>query len=491
VSLVSQIELTIATHHLLCEGETIVVGVSGGPDSLCLLHLLHTRYHLVIQAAHLNHGIRGSEADDDSVFVSNLCLEWGIPCTIERIDVPALARELHLSLEEAARKARYAFLARTAHRLGATKVAVGHHADDQAETILMHLLRGAGLSGLRGMRPIGWLNEEENAAMQAEPMGTQTPQLRLVRPLLQVTRAHINAYCVANHLQPRLDRSNLDTSLYRNRLRHHLLPLLEEYNPQIRQVLLRTAEVVGADQDLLETLVSRTWPQVVETESSQAIIFNLRALRALPIALQRSILRRGMSVLKRSLRDVSYLQLDSLLNVLNKGVAGKQAVLPAGLYFTLRYEQAILSFGKVTAPTGQWLHMTLDLPIAVTLNSVIENTLDGWRLITRQIPVTTLAAYKSNDDRHAAFFSIETLNDSLSLGTRSKGDYMFPLGMDGRRQKLHDQMINAKIPQAARDGIPVLRVGKEVAWVVGLRQDQRFAVNDQTKMVLHIQFQTI
>ena len=493
MTLVAQVLATIDTFCLFTGGETVVVGISGGPDSLCLLHLLHflaSRYKLVLHAAHLNHGIRGSEADDDAAFVGVLCQEWGIACSIERADVPALARELHLSLEEAARKARYAFLSRTAHRVGATVVAVGHHADDQVETILMHLLRGAGLAGLRGMRPLGWLSEDEAVAMAAEPKGAPTPPLRLVRPLLKVTRAQIDDYCASYQLQPRLDRSNLDTTLYRNRLRYNLLPLLEEYNPNIRQILVHTADVVGADLELLDSLIMRAWEQVVVEVSAQAVIYNLSALRALPVALQRSLLRRGIGIIRHSLRDLSYLQLESALNVLNNGVTGKQATLPEGLLLTLSYEQAILSAGIVILTSGRWLRLTVDQPISISLDGVFENPLDGWRLATRLVPRTALAAFETNDDRHSAYFAVEAINAPLSLGTRKRGEYLFPLGMAGHRQKLHDLMINARVPQAERDTVPVLHVGEEVAWVVGLRQDQRFVVTDQTEMVLHIQFQS-
>ncbi|MHB1355809.1 MAG: tRNA lysidine(34) synthetase TilS [Anaerolineae bacterium] len=493
MSLVEQALATIDTHHLFTEGGVVVVGVSGGSDSLCLLHLLRTleKHHLVLHAAHLNHGIRGDEADADAAYVGNLCQEWGIICSIERVDVPALARELHLSLEEAARKARYAFLYRTAQRTGATVVAVGHHADDQAETVLMHLLRGAGLAGLRGMRPLCWLCEENSVSTEAEPRCTPTIPIRLVRPLLRVARAQIDEYCATHYLQPRLDRTNLDTTLFRNRLRHHLLPLLEEYNPNIRQILVHTADVVGADMELLDTLVTQTWNQVVEKESPQAVRYNLRALRALPIGLQRSVLRRGVGNLRHSLRDLSYLHLESALNVLNNGVTGKKVNLPKGLVLTLGYEQAILCIEQDISNSGRWLRLSSGHPIAVPLGDKTVNSTDGWQLTAVMVPRANLYAYEKNDDRYAAFFAVETIDGDLSLGTRAPGDYLFPLGMSGHRQKLHDLMINAKVPEAERDTVPVLRVGKEIAWVVGLRQDERFAVTEQTEMVLCIQFQTI
>jgi tRNA(Ile)-lysidine synthase len=201
-------------YALWSDGEVVVVGVSGGPDSLCLLHLLRRlapESHLTLHVAHLNHGLRGAAGEADAQAVAERAADWALPCTIGRADVPALAVESRTSLEEAAREARYAFLQAVARDRGARTIAVGHNADDQAETVLMHFLRGSGLAGLRGMLPRTALGERF-----------------LVRPLLDMPRSRIEAYCAASNLQPSRDLSNADTTIYRNRLRHELLPLLED-----------------------------------------------------------------------------------------------------------------------------------------------------------------------------------------------------------------------------------------------------------------------
>jgi len=192
----------VQTSRLVDPGDIVVVGVSGGPDSLCLLHilkLLAERYPFRLHAAHLNHGIRGSQAEADAEFVANLCSEWKISCTIENMDVPSLARARHLSLEEAARQARYAFLARVASQQGARVVVVGHHADDQVETLLMHLLRGSGLSGLRGMQPTSLLSADGPVGAAGSVGQPDESCLWLIRPLLRVTRAEIDGYCAENN----------------------------------------------------------------------------------------------------------------------------------------------------------------------------------------------------------------------------------------------------------------------------------------------------
>ncbi len=247
--LLEQVKKTIQRYQMLGSGDAVVVGVSGGPDSLCLLHLLlclRDEYDLTLHIAHLNHRLRGTEADSDAAFVGQLAQKWALPATVESRDVAALAEEGRLAIEEAARQARYAFLARTARQVGAQRIAVGHNADDQVETIVMHWLRGAGLAGLRGMQPVSKL-EEMRLGEEKEAVGHKTVDLLLIRPLLETPRSAIEAYCAAHELEPRFDRSNLDTTYYRNRLRHELLPFLETFNPRIREVILRSASIFSAD----------------------------------------------------------------------------------------------------------------------------------------------------------------------------------------------------------------------------------------------------
>ena len=249
MDIVGAVRDTIERHGLLPAGEPVVVGVSGGPDSLALLHILRRLapdYRVALHVGHLEHGIRGEASREDAAFVRAIAEAWGLPVTVAARDVPAIARERGLAIEEAARQERYRFLGELARSIGGTTVAVAHHADDQVETVLMHLLRGAGLSGLRGMRPLSRLDalrfgDDEDLAPEDKNDG-----IRLARPLLYVERAAIEAYCEAQGLRPRFDRSNLDTTYFRNRLRLELIPYLEAFNPNVRQVIRRTAEVLAA-----------------------------------------------------------------------------------------------------------------------------------------------------------------------------------------------------------------------------------------------------
>jgi len=257
-------------YDLFRPGELVVVAVSGGPDSLCLLHLLHglaPALGLQLHVAHLNHGLRGEDADADARFVAGFAAALGLPCTIGQADVRALADAPGISLEEAARQARYRFLSETARAVGARTIAVGHNADDQAETVLMHFLRGSGLAGLRGMAPKTALGEYwlgGIASRQTPPLAMTSggADFWLIRPLLAIPRRAIEAYCAEHGLAPRFDRSNADTTFFRNRLRHELLPILEQYNPAIRAILAHTAEALAGDHQIVRAEVEAAWGRV-------------------------------------------------------------------------------------------------------------------------------------------------------------------------------------------------------------------------------------
>jgi tRNA(Ile)-lysidine synthase len=231
MDILSILRRAIAKYELLDRGSSIVVGVSGGPDSLCLLHALRElapEYDLRLHVAHLNHQLRGDEAKADANFVRDLAQQWNLPCMIEARDVKAFAQTHKLSIEEAARQMRYGFLIEVASAQSSNTIAVAHNADDQAESVLMHFLRGSGLAGLRGMLPKTRISDFRFLIADSESkIKNQKSKICIVRPLLDVPRTAIEEYCAQHHLQPRIDATNADTTYFRNRLRHELLPLLE------------------------------------------------------------------------------------------------------------------------------------------------------------------------------------------------------------------------------------------------------------------------
>jgi len=490
MELLDQVRETIDEYGLLKPGEPVVVGVSGGPDSLCLLHLLRRlapEYRVTLHAAHLEHGIRGEESEADARFISDLAQQWGLPITVEHADVPRLAEAEGLAIEEAARRARYGFLARVAVQIGASRIAVGHNADDQTETVLMHFLRGSGLAGLRGMLPLSPLGELRLG--QALRDSSLAAELRLIRPLLEVPRSAIEDYCRRNNLKPRFDRSNLDTTYYRNRLRWELLPILESYNPNIREVLRRTARVIAADYELLRRELERAWEQILRQESEEAIVFDLRGWRTLPLSLRRSTLREAIHRLRRSLRNINWVHVENARRVAERGETGAQATLPRHLMLTVGYEELLIAEEGYVPPVD-WPTVEAPFPLAVPGVTHLPGT--DWQLRAQiidraHLPDTAL----QSAGRWQAFLDADVAGRDLILRPRRPEDRFQPLGMGGHSQRLRDFMINVKIPAAHRDRVPLLVAGERILWVCGWREDERARITPQTERVLHLRFERL
>jgi tRNA(Ile)-lysidine synthase len=504
-----QVLAYVQRERLLPAGRRVVIGVSGGPDSLCLLHLLWTLRHelgIQVHAAHLNHLIRGSEADTDAQFVADLTASWHIPSTIASRDVPALAREQKLAIEEAARRARYVFLAQVAHQTCATHIAVGHNADDQSETVLMHWLRGAGLAGLRGMLPATRLTDLRLLQAQQDRDADQA-DLWLVRPLLDTERSDIERYCRAHNLVPRFDRSNLDTTYYRNKLRHELLPLLEhEYKPRFGKILRRSARVIRDDYDLLCTVRDRTWKEIVRRESDEAIVLDREAWTALHPSLQRAILRQAVYRLRRSLRDVNFVHIEAAMEVAHQGIVGCQATLPSDVMLTVGY--AVLTVADIEyAPSPDFPALSTELTGRTPL-TVPGTTLLPGRLAV-EIDIRSRSAlpldWQNNVDPWCAYLDVHALGleafdvqpagpkdipfadgaPALFLRRRKDGDRFCPLGMGGHHKRVSDLLVNAKVPSQWRDQIPLLvRKDDTILWVCGWRMDERARVHNQTSRIV-------
>ncbi|HQV71280.1 MAG TPA: tRNA lysidine(34) synthetase TilS [Thermoflexales bacterium] len=284
----------------------VIVAVSGGPDSMCLCDAIleladELRLRPVI--AHLNHGLRGDEAAADADYVRTFAAQRATPCAIAHTDVQARATERKQSLELAARQARYEFLAQVAREHGAAHIALAHQADDQAETILLRLIRGTGMAGLRGM-----------SAISPHP---NDPALALVRPLLGLTRAQIEAYCAARGLAPRTDSSNASTHHQRNRIRHELLPLLETFNPGIRRVLLHLADGATSDLEIVSQATQGAYANALISANETEIVLDRAAWRGLSVGLQRETLRAAVRQLKGDVTNLKFAAIEEARAVLN------------------------------------------------------------------------------------------------------------------------------------------------------------------------------
>jgi len=497
--LINTVRQTIDRHNLLPRGGTVVVGVSGGPDSLCLLHVLRAlasdaQRGISLHVAHLNHQLRDADSDQDAAFVERLAREWSLPFTTAARDVSAYAEREHLAIEEAARQMRYGFLVEVAQQVGGDTIAVAHHADDQAESVLMHVIRGTGIAGLRGMRPKSKIGEMRLAELrpQTTDRRPQLADLSLVRPLLYVTRTDIEAYCTAYDLHPRFDLSNLDQTYFRNWLRHTVLPLLAQHNPGVRDVLCRAAEVAAADYDLLHAEMERAWAQVVRA-SGAAITFDLAGWRALPFSLQRATVREAIHRLRRDLRNINFVHVERAVDMAQRGSTGDRATLTEGLMLTITYDSFAVADERVGLP---WPAAQSGLPpwpllepgTRVAVNVPGHTYLPGtdWAL---EVDIAEQSAgYHANPDPWVAYLDADVCSDAFLLRTRLPGDRIAPQGMNGHHVKLSEMMINGKIPQFVRDRMPILLCGEHVAWACGLRIDERARVTPATRRVLRFRF---
>ncbi|MFC2034820.1 tRNA lysidine(34) synthetase TilS [Chloroflexota bacterium] len=481
----------IRENHLESGQHWLLVAVSGGPDSVCLLHILDKLQHglnMKLHVAHLNHLLRGAESEADAQYVSDLAHQLGIPATIERRDVRVYRAQQRTSLEEAAREVRYAFLAEVAKSTGADRVAVGHTTDDHVETILMNLIRGAGTRGLRGLQP--------SSRWQASG-GSVT----VIRPLLPVSRLETTGYCHKHQLMPRVDTSNLSLSLLRNRIRHQLLPLLQSYNPQVAEALLRTARIAGDTLTFLDGEGARLWDNIAQRQEG-AITLNKKKFLKLPSAMKRYLLMGAIERLLGSLKDIEMRHVEEMMAALSKP-AGKRFSLPRGLVFIIEYNKYVLSLDLVALSPLPTLRNEFILKIPG------ETLFPGWRveatimssLLVQGKPevasvspgtATPLPSSRGEgmgvmNDKFTAQLDFNEVGAKVVVRYRQPGDRFQPLGMSGSK-KLGEFMIDKKIPRAWRQRIPVVCSSKQILWVVGWRVDNRVKVTESTKMVLCLEF---
>ncbi|HLV36997.1 MAG TPA: tRNA lysidine(34) synthetase TilS [Spirillospora sp.] len=446
------------TLKLIAPGDKLVIGVSGGADSLTLLRILHTSGQFDLHVATLDHGLRGAAGAADVQFVMDTCAAWGIPVTAgKRTDLPKDA-----GVEEAARAARYDFLAETARQVGAAVVAVGHHADDQAETVLMRLIRGTGLQGLSGMA-------------QRAPLPGH-PDLTLIRPLLHITRREIEAYCSAHNLQPRHDITNTDTRLLRNRVRLELLPRLRQINPQIERALTRLAASAALDSDYIQQQLERAIAGRV-SQDDQRVTLDLGTFRGLHPALQgRFVL---WAVQQIGGQDASHERITGAVGLAVSGTTGQQTPLPGGLRLRLDYETLHIEQADAPLPLPDIPLLPPDTLIAVAVPG--ETPLPGsdWTLRASRTP---------SDD---ALRLIVADGQAVHLRTRRPGDRFAPPGLEGHTRKIKEWMIDHRVPQAARARIPLLTIDGEIAAVmVGSKSvvSESFAAYKSDAPVVYFQF---
>jgi tRNA(Ile)-lysidine synthase len=465
LGLLNQMVRTVKQRALFVPGQHLLVAVSGGADSMALLSVLHRlapSWHLSLTAIHFNYGLRGGESDADESFVRAWCDERDVPLIVQQPVLPKKQRAS--SLQAAAREARYAAMKQIARDVGADRIVVGHTANDQAETIVMWMLRGAGLRGLAGM-----------------------PYVRegiIVRPLLASTRKDVLAYLESEGLSYRSDSSNEKPLYYRNRIRKELMPVLIRLRPAAVRVLQRHADVLREDEVYLEQIIGGLISSLVSGDEAGHQRLNRHGIAALPVALQRRLIRRVLRSSDGQGRAPSLRVVESVRYFLLKGRPGDRLTMRSGLLILKPgYAEFTRSQnGRLTGSPDADRALSAELPVPVP--AVVYWGRRNYRfevqLMTRD-EATQLPPARSAS---RALFDAHRFSEPLVIRGWQAGDRFSPKGMRGRTKKLQDLFTDLKLQRDERREVPLLVAPEGILWVVGKRLDDRFVVRDSTTSCL-------
>jgi tRNA(Ile)-lysidine synthase len=465
------IETVLRDECGLVKDRPLIVGVSGGPDSLCLLDILRQAGYSII-VAHFDHQLR-AESSEDARMVEKTASRLMLNCRIGGADVRAYAEQEKLSLEEAARNLRYHFMFELARERNAQAVVVGHTADDQVETILMHFLRGSGLNGLKGMS-------------YRSIIKTFDPQIPVVRPMLGMWREETVIYCAANGLRPHYDSSNDSVDFQRNRIRHLLIPNLETYNPKLREAVLRMSQSLKGDYSLLMDMLETAWQETVMEADENSVTFDSDLLSKCSVGLQRNLIKHAMQSISPGV-DVTYSTLDRAVTLVNNTATAPARVdLKGGLRMFRESKHLYVCTSDAELPFNLWPQLTGITSVPVPLPGQVELA-GGWKFSCERWGLQLLAREQAerNEDPLQVWLDAGGLTKPLKLRIRRQGDQFSPLGMDGHTQKLSDFFVNVKMPQRARENWPILCSGDEIVWVPGYRPAHAHRLTEATKSILY------
>lgn len=459
---------SIKKYNLVDAGDKIVLGVSGGPDSVCLLNILHSlesELQITIVVSHINHMLRGEESDADESHVRGLCERLGVDFFSKAINIGEYSKNAGISTEEAGREARYNEFKALAGKTGASKIAVAHNKNDQAETVLMRIIRGAGLEGLRGM---------------------DFKRGIIIRPLLDVERGEIEEYCRRNFLDFRTDSSNLENVYTRNKLRLDLIPFINNlFDTNITESIFKMSSILKDDNDLIDSMVSTYFAQTIKGKAGSEVNLDLRLLNSYHPAIRRRIIRFAIEEIKGDLKGIQYIHIEDSVNLALSGKTGSKIHLPGNIR-VLRSYGTLKIFLESKKVRQAAFDKTINIPGKTLIES--ENKLVEAEVYERHLNYIPTA--DSFESEFVKYFDYEKLNSGINIRTRREGDVFKPCNSIGTK-KLKEYFIDKKIPRENRDLIALVVKGNEVVWVIGYKISDKFKVTENTKKVLKLKYATI
>ena len=454
MDILKQIKKTIDTHSMLSRegGNGVLIGLSGGADSVCLtvaLSRLKDEYGLELHAVYVDHGLRPDETPAEAAFAKNLCQSLGVQFHTENIDVLAFAKKEGLGKQEAARELRYKAFDSWVARLGLTRIAVAHNADDQAETFLMRFLRGSGPKGLSAIPPV---------------------RGKIIRPLIETQREDIEEFLGNEGISYITDPSNLKEDYLRNKLRLSVVPVLKEINPSFISAVTRTARVLAEEERYFESAVLKTIMRLLHRKEEGEVEFFLSPLESLDIVILRRVLRKALD-LTSGLRGVEFTHIEDIIKLVKRGSPGDRIDLPHGVRAIKKYSTFLIT-SRVPVRIGQAI---LEAPGELEFG---EKTIKAYY---------AEKDFKPGDPKKIHLFDGDKVHFPFVIRTRQDGDFFCPRGLGGGRKKLQDFFVDEKVPRDERDAVPLIVCGEDIILVCGMRADERYKPTDDTQRLLVIE----
>lgn len=453
--MINKVKEYIIKYNLLAEKDSVIIGVSGGADSVCLLSILYElskSMDLKLTALHINHGIRGANAASDFNFVEELCKQLNIDFIGITVDVKKIAKEEKLSIEEAGRKVRYEAFANALEEKGANKITVAHNKNDNAETILLSLFRGTGIKGLTGIKPL---------------------RDKIVRPLLCVDRSEIEEYLRINNILYRTDESNADLIYMRNKIRLCVLPtIIDSINVQAVNHIINAGEQLGEIENYLDINTNIHYKEIVLNIDSGKE-FNCEQFRKLDIVIQKRMIRKIIEEMIGKLKDITKVHINAVIELTEKEV-GKQIILPYGLSAKRTYDTIVLK-------TEDQIQKRVEFnAIKIPREGTYSLPYNNWK-----ISFTMEENLEIKENMYTKCFDYDKIKGDLFLRTRLEGDYL-TIDSLGHTKKLKSFFIDSKVPKEERANILLLAKGSHILWVVGHRISETYKVTGETKKVLKV-----